>query len=33
MDLQHVIERWFVSGTIVLVIVFALAFAFLQSAG
>ena len=33
MDIQHVIERWFVLGTIVSVIVFALVFAFLQSAG
>lgn len=31
MDIQHLIERWFVVITIVLCIVFALAFAFIQA--
>ena len=33
MDIQHLIERWFILGTIVLCIVFALVFAAIQTAG
>lgn len=33
MDIQHLIERWFILGTIVLCIVLALIFAVIQTAG
>jgi hypothetical protein len=33
MDIQHVTERWFIIGTIVICVVLALAFAAIQTAG
>ena len=33
MDIQHLLERWFVIGTIVLCVVLALIFAAIQTAG
>ena len=33
MDIQHLIERWFILGTIVLCVVLAVVFAFIQTGG
>jgi uncharacterized protein involved in exopolysaccharide biosynthesis len=33
MDIQHLTERWFILGTVVLCIVLALVFAAIQTAG
>lgn len=33
MDIQHLIERWFVVGTIVICVVLALVFAIIQTGG